>query len=77
MNLDYIISNLSPKVRCYTRHLCRCTVLLKAVRSFVLYVFYSLAESRGDPDGSGGKSSMVDSISKCVYVLLVRIIMQN
>ena len=37
----------------------------------------SFVESRGVPDGSGGKSIPVASICKCVDVLLVRIIMQT
>ena len=56
---------------------CRCTVFLKAVRSFLSDVYYSFAESRGGPEGSGGKSIMVISICKVVDVLLVRIILQT
>ena len=35
VKLDCSIFNLSLKVRRETSHLCQCTILLKAVRSFV------------------------------------------
>ena len=69
--------NLSLKVICDTSHLCQCTVFLKSVCSFVSNVYYSLAESRGSPNGSGGKSIPVASIRKYVDVLFVRIILNT
>ena len=77
MKSDSSISNLFLKVRCDTSYLCRCTVFLKAVRSFVLYMSSSFYESRGFPDGSGGKSIPVAYIRKYVDVMLVRLIIQN
>ena len=77
MKSDCSISNLSLKVRCAASHLCQCTVFLKALRSFVLDVYFSFAESVGGPDGSGGKSIPVASIRKCVDVLLVGFILQT
>ena len=75
MNLECSISNLSLKVRCDTINLCRCTVFLKAMRSFESDVYYSFAKSRGGPDRSGGRSISVSYIHKCVDVLLVRLIL--
>ena len=77
MKLECRKSILSLKVRCDSRNLCRCTVFLKAVRSFDSDITSSSAESRGGPDGSRGKSITVASIRKYVVVLLVRIILQT
>ena len=46
--------------------MCRCSVLLKSVHSFDSDGTSSFSESRGDSDGSGGKSIPVASIHKCV-----------
>ena len=77
MNLDCSIPSLSIKVRWDTSHLCRCTVLLKDVHSFVLDMSTSYTARWGGTDGSGGKSIKIASISKCMDVLLVRIILNN
>ena len=77
MKSDYIISNLSLKVSCDTIHLCRCTVFLKALHSFISDVSSSFDEYRGGTDGSGGKSIPVTSIFKYGYVLLVRTILKT
>ena len=77
VKLDCSIYNSSLKVKCETSHLCWCTVFLKAMRSFISDVSSSFAESRGGPEGSGGKSIPLASICECVYVLLVRFILQN
>ena len=77
MNSDCSVSSLSLKVRCDTRHLCRCTVLLKAVHSFVSDVFTSFDESMGGPDGSGEKSISAAYIRNSVDVMLVRLIIHT
>ena len=77
MTSDCIISNLSVKVRFETGHLCQCTVFLKAMRSFVLYVSSSFLKYSGGPEGSGGKSILVTSICKFVDVLLVKLIIKT
>ena len=74
---EYGESNLSLKVRCETNYLCWFSVLLESVHSFDSDVPYSFDESRGGPDGSGGKYIMVASICKYVGVLIVRLILQN
>ena len=50
---------------------------MKAVQSFDSNVPSSFNDSRGGPDGSGGKSIPVDSIRRCVGVILVRLILQT
>ena len=60
-----------------TSHLCLCTVFLKYVRSFVLYVSSSFAESSGGHEGYGGKSILLEYICRRVNVLVVRLILQN
>ena len=60
-----------------TPSICVSVLFLKAVRSFVSYVSSSFSESRGGTDGSRGKSIPVAAICKCVYVLLVRLSLQN
>ena len=77
LKLDCSMSNLSTKVRCETSHLCWCIVFLKSVHSFVSGVYSSFAESRGGPEGSGGKSILLAYICKSVGVILVRLIMQT
>ena len=77
MTSDCIISNLSVKVRFETGHLCQCTVFLKAMRSFVLYVSSSFPEYSVGPEGSGGNSVLVASICKFVDVLIVNLIIQT
>ena len=77
MESDCSISILLLKVRCDTIHLCRCTVFLKDVRSFVSGVSSYFVKYMGGPDYYGGKSIPVASICKCVDVLLVRIITQT
>ena len=53
---DCSISILLLKVRCDTIHLCRCTVFLKAVQSFVSVVSTYFDEFKGVTDGSVGDS---------------------
>ena len=48
--------------------------LLKAVHSFKYDVTFYSADPRGVPYGSGGNSIAVGSTSRCVGVLLVRLI---
>ena len=50
---------------------------MKAVHSFDSDVTSSFDDTRGGPDGSGGKSIPVYSTHKCVGVLLVRLILQT
>ena len=57
--------------------MCWCTVLLKAVHSFVLDVSTSLPESIGGPGGYVGKSIPLASIRKHVYVILLRLIIKT
>ena len=57
--------------------MCWCTVLLKAVHSFVLDVSTSLPESIGGPGGYVGKSIPLASIRKRVYVILLRLIIKT
>ena len=57
--------------------MCRCYFLLKGMHSFEPDVPSSFAESRGSPDGSGGKSIPVASIGKYMGVLIVRLILQT
>ena len=73
MKSDCSTSNLSLELRCETSNFCRCNVFLKVVRSFVSDVSSYFTESRGGPEGSGGKSILVDYICKCVDVIIVRL----
>ena len=50
---------------------------LKALRSCQYDVHSPSNNSRGGPDGSGGKYSPVASIWRCVWELLIKIILQT
>ena len=66
VKLDCSIPSLSIKVSRETSHVCRCSVLLKAVHIFDLVVPSSFAEYRGGRDDSCGKSIPIGYIHKCV-----------
>ena len=62
----YRTSNFLLKVRCVTSHLYQSFFCLKSVRSCESNVPSSPDDSRGVPDGSGVKYSIVDYIHTCV-----------
>ena len=74
VNSEYSTSKLFLQARCVTRHFCQCFVRLKDVRSCEPDVPYSSNDSRGGPDGSGGKSIMVDSMHRCVREIIIKMI---
>ena len=65
------------KIICVTSQLCWCFVCLKAVHSFEYGITYYYNDSRGGPDVSGEKSSPVASICRCVWEMLIRLIIQT
>ena len=73
----YSTSNLSLKVRCVTSNLWWCFVWLKDVLSCESVVPSASDDSRGGPQVSRGKSTLVASICGCVWELLIKIILHT